>query len=248
MTLLIIYCAILSPLVMIYFVVGFYFIWKYNKKTIFTCDFKTGAKKQILAESIKLPQSTFDKFFEFFKKSKTFYISWLFILIFIFVFTLITYLVFYFTVSKKIDFYDSILLVIIFGVILEPLYFLIKGLIKINKTKKNIRDWIIENEKIEKSHLNIEKPVNYDDFRNIILNEDLEIRIPIFKNSESHFYGMKILNKRKKFINDGVIDNNELLYFILFDYTSAQINKISYTKENYLYFIKEILENEYNNI
>lgn len=149
---------------------------------------------------------------------------------------------------KKIDFYDSILLVIIFGVILEPLYFLIKGLIKINKTKKNIRDWIIENEKIEKRHLNIEKPVNYEDFKNVILNEDLEIRIPIFKNSESHFYGMKILNKRKKFITNGVVDNNELLYFILFDYTSAQINKISYSKENYLYLIKEILENEYNNI
>ncbi|CRH45424.1 Uncharacterised protein [Chlamydia trachomatis] len=59
---------------------------------------------------------------------------------------------------------------------------------------------------------------------------------------------MKILNKRKKFITNGVVDNNELLYFILFDYTSAQINKISYSKENYLYLIKEILENEYNNI
>ncbi|KJV90973.1 Uncharacterised protein [Mycoplasmopsis arginini] len=59
---------------------------------------------------------------------------------------------------------------------------------------------------------------------------------------------MKILNRRKKFITNGVVDNNELLYFILFDYTSAQINKISYSKENYLYLIKEILENEYNNI
>ncbi|SYV90243.1 Uncharacterised protein [Metamycoplasma alkalescens] len=74
--------------------------------------------------------------------------------------------------------------------------------------------------------------------------EDFEIKIPVFKDSKAHFYTNKILNSKKLFIKDNKIDIPKLLYFLLFDYDSEiQINNVIYSKEYFLFFIDECLNN-----
>ncbi|WP_238543485.1 hypothetical protein [Metamycoplasma alkalescens] len=140
--------------------------------------------------------------------------------------------------------FDWISIPIFIFVISYPLFWFIKELVKINKTKKIIDDWVIQNEKLLQWNKQIEKPLDYDKFKNTILYEDFEIKIPVFKDSKAHFYTNKILNSKKPFIKDNKIDIPKLLYFLLFDYDSGiQINNFTYSKEYFLFFIDECLNN-----
>ncbi|WP_238543392.1 hypothetical protein [Metamycoplasma auris] len=143
----------------------------------------------------------------------------------------------------KWSFYWISIPIFIFG-IAYPLFWSIRELVKINKTKKIIDEWVIQNEKLPQWNKQIEKPLDYDKFKNIILYEDFVIKIPVFKDSKAHFYTNKILNSRKHFIKDNKIDIPKLLYFLLFDYDSGiQINNATYSKEYFLFFIDECLNN-----
>ncbi|WP_231992752.1 hypothetical protein [Metamycoplasma alkalescens] len=140
--------------------------------------------------------------------------------------------------------FDWISIPIFILVIAYPLFWFIRELVKINKTKKIIDDWVIQNEKLLQWNKQIEKPLDYDKFKNTILYEDFEIKIPVFKDSKAHFYTNKILNSKKLFIKDNKIDIPKLLYFLLFDYDSEiQINNVIYSKEYFLFFIDECLNN-----
>ncbi|ENY53759.1 Hypothetical protein MALK_5080 [Metamycoplasma alkalescens 14918] len=219
------------------------------KKTSNIYNIKIHSKKTMLSQSIRLPKETFNNFYIFFKREKIYLSLLIALILFLFllniIMTLEPYFAFWKNDKKAVKWsFDWISIPIFIFVISYPLFWFIKELVKINKTKKIIDDWVIQNEKLLQWNKQIEKPLDYDKFKNTILYEDFEIKIPVFKDSKAHFYTNKILNSKKPFIKDNKIDIPKLLYFLLFDYDSGiQINNFTYSKEYFLFFIDECLNN-----
>ncbi|WP_268164394.1 hypothetical protein [Mycoplasmopsis arginini] len=116
---------------------------------------------------------------------------------------------------------------------------------KIKIIDKEVQEWKNENLLLSGNNLKIEKPENFEDFKYLILNEYLEIKIPIFKYTQKYFYSKKIKNLRNQLWINGELDKNRLIYFLLLNYDEIIINNVRYKKEIYLYFLKEILNNEF---
>ncbi|WP_144436822.1 hypothetical protein [Mycoplasmopsis arginini] len=116
---------------------------------------------------------------------------------------------------------------------------------KIKIIDKEVQEWKNENLLLSGNNLKIEKPENFENFKYLILNEYLEIKIPIFKNAQKYFYSKKIKNLRNQLWINGELDKNRLIYFLLLNYDEIIINNVRYKKEIYLYFLKEILNNEF---
>ncbi|WP_330463135.1 hypothetical protein [Metamycoplasma gateae] len=121
-----------------------------------------------------------------------------------------------------------------------------KNIVKTNSIKKDVKDWEEKNNLLPlNSSLNIEKPENFEHFKYTILNEKMEIRIPIFKDSEMHFYSKKFSDSKKRFLKNNTLDKDELTYFLLLNYKGIKINNIDYDEKYFIYFLKEILNDEF---
>ncbi|ENY53760.1 Hypothetical protein MALK_5090 [Metamycoplasma alkalescens 14918] len=213
-------------------------------------NIKIRSKESILSNSIKLPKDIFNKFSIFLRRERNYCAFLIAYIIFILLVDLGLGISYYFIDLKTNKITDSLVLFALIGFPILAIIAIIEttfDLLKINKNKKIIDDWVIQNEKLPQWNKQIEKPLNYEQLKNIILYEDFELKIPIFKKSKIHFYTKKIKSTNKDFIKDNKIDIPKLLYFLLFDYDSGiQINNVTYSKEYFLYFIGEFLDNDFS--
>lgn len=245
MSLVIIFISIFLPLLFLYHIISFCYLLFFNKEIFFIEKVKIKSKKTILIHSIRLPEGVFTYFERFIKKFYLFFWITIGVVIFFTVSFVLFLICFYIFVSKRFDSQS------LFSIILSFIFLLDIPLIsttskkKIKIIDKEVQEWKNENLLLSGNNLKIEKPENFENFKYLILNEYLEIKISIFKNAQKYFYSKKIKNLRNQLWINGELDKNKLIYFLLFNYDEIIINNVRYKKEIYLYFLKEILNNEF---
>ncbi|MCV3733864.1 hypothetical protein OF363_02330 [Mycoplasma enhydrae] len=231
-------------LLIFYHSITLYFLISINKKTAFIENFKIKSKKYILNDFIKLPDKVFNIFDSFIKKSYWFLYIEISIIILFCISLPIALLTIHLSNIEKINSQDLIYVFLYYLLLIEPLWILIINVIKIHRISRVLKDWKKENNKIENTNFEINLPENFNQFKSLILNEDITIKIAKFKNTEKHFFTKKYTKQKKNFFHNGAIDINKLQYFLLFNYEEIYINSTRFDSVYFLSFIKEILNND----
>ncbi|MBU4690426.1 hypothetical protein KQ874_01820 [Mycoplasma sp. ES3157-GEN-MYC] len=202
---------------------------------------KLKAKSYLLGK-IKLPS----KVFQLFRQNIHKILKFLFISLCCLVLLLIGYIAAEFALyfKFKLKFYwfelELILISLPIFLLIYILWTLISSIHKGFTVKKQIDIWNNQNKNIE---IEWNKKIDLDDyerFKNIILNETFTLGFSIVTNHIENFVKIKYTKETKSFYNNGNLDSDELIYFLLFDYDKTKINSSYYTYEHYIQLIDEI--------
>ncbi|MBN0970998.1 MAG0920 family protein [Mycoplasma phocoeninasale] len=223
----------------------FYALIHKYKQISFILDYKLPASEVIIKNQIRLPKEVFAVFEEFIKKTRRF--LYLTLGGFIAIIIIFLFISFAFVLRQRLLPTNMIIILAVpFISFLISLEIIVRAILRLVKIKRVIQIWQEENLKFSLYLSDFEKPKGFDEFKNIILFENLEIKSFTAESEIKNFKRTRISQAKKSFLKNKYVDETMLIYFLLLDYKRIEINGVKYSADYYIYAIKKILNHEFN--